>query len=85
MEITDFQLYFFGKIFSALDADSERVVQAALDAAVQGRTVLVIAHRLSTVKNADFIAVMSHGAIVEVNFYTDTNALVTCNMTFKIN
>lgn len=44
------------------------MVQSALDSAVQGRTVLVIAHRLSTVMNADVIAVMSQGAIVEVRF-----------------
>lgn len=53
--------------FSALDSESEKLVQEALDRAVTGRTVLVIAHRLSTVKNADQIAVVDHGKIVEVN------------------
>lgn len=43
---------------SALDAESERLVQAALDKLMRGRTVLVIAHRLSTLHNADCIAVM---------------------------
>lgn len=50
---------------SALDAESERVVQAALESAMQGRTTLVIAHRLATVQKADRIVVLDHGAIVE--------------------
>lgn len=52
------------------------MVQSALDSAVQGRTVLVIAHRLSTVMNADVIAVMSQGAIVEVRFNFPLSSLV---------
>ncbi|WP_084614983.1 ABC transporter ATP-binding protein [Nakamurella lactea] len=50
---------------SALDNNTERAVQAALDAASHGRTTLTIAHRLSTVRHADLIVVMDHGAIVE--------------------
>lgn len=50
---------------SALDTESERMVQAALEAAMQHRTTLVIAHRLSTVQRADRIVVMEHGRIVE--------------------
>ena len=50
---------------SALDAESERMVQAALEAAMQDRTTLVIAHRLSTVQRADRIIVLEHGRIVE--------------------
>ncbi|MFP5412820.1 MAG: ABC transporter transmembrane domain-containing protein [Gammaproteobacteria bacterium] len=50
---------------SALDAESERAVQAALEEAMQGRTTLVIAHRLATVVNADRIVVLDHGRIVE--------------------
>ena len=50
---------------SALDAESERMVQAALEVAMQDRTTLVIAHRLSTVQRADRIVVMEHGRIVE--------------------
>ena len=50
---------------SALDAASEAQVQSALDNAMHGRTTLVIAHRLSTVKNADKIFVLHRGAVVE--------------------
>ncbi|KAK3406397.1 hypothetical protein EUGRSUZ_K02537 [Eucalyptus grandis] len=50
---------------SALDAESEYLVQDAMDSLMKGRTVLVIAHRLSTVKSADTVAVISDGQIVE--------------------
>jgi ATP-binding cassette subfamily B protein len=50
---------------SALDAESERMVQAALESAMQGRTTLVIAHRLATVQKADLIVVLDHGQLVE--------------------
>jgi ATP-binding cassette subfamily B protein len=50
---------------SALDAQSERMVQAALDSAMQGRTTLVIAHRLATVQRADRIVVLDKGRLVE--------------------
>ena len=50
---------------SALDAESERIVQEALSVLGQGRTVLVIAHRLSTVVGADLIYVMDRGKVVE--------------------
>jgi subfamily B ATP-binding cassette protein MsbA len=50
---------------SALDSESERLVQAALAKFTKNRTTLVIAHRLSTVQNADLICVMEQGTIVE--------------------
>jgi len=50
---------------SALDAHSERMVQAALEKAMQGRTTLVIAHRLATVQRADCIWVLDKGKLVE--------------------
>ncbi|MEX5576981.1 ABC transporter transmembrane domain-containing protein [Pseudophaeobacter sp. A-200-2] len=49
---------------SALDAESERLVQAAVDELSQGRTTLIVAHRLATVKKADRIVVMEEGRIV---------------------
>jgi subfamily B ATP-binding cassette protein MsbA len=50
---------------SALDAESERLVQMAIARLMRGRTTLLIAHRLSTVRNADLIVVMEEGRIVE--------------------
>ncbi|RZS05106.1 hypothetical protein BHM03_00035582 [Ensete ventricosum] len=50
---------------SALDAESERSVQEALDRVMIGRTTVVVAHRLSTIRNADIIAVVQGGGIVE--------------------
>ena len=56
---------------SALDVESERFVQAALGNLMRGRTVFVIAHRLSTVRRADRIAVMEHGRITEIGSHDD--------------
>ncbi|KAG6525619.1 hypothetical protein ZIOFF_015581 [Zingiber officinale] len=50
---------------SALDAESERIVQEALDRVMANRTTVVVAHRLSTIQNADTIAVVHRGSIVE--------------------
>ncbi len=50
---------------SALDTDTERAVQKAFDALARGRTTITIAHRLSTVRNADQILVLDHGHIIE--------------------
>ncbi|MCD9639516.1 Multidrug resistance protein 1 [Datura stramonium] len=56
---------------SALDAESEYLVQDAMDSLMKGRTVLVIAHRLSTVKSANTVAVVSDGQIVESGTHDD--------------
>jgi len=59
---------------SALDAESERLVQDALDKLMAQRTTLVIAHRLSTVRQADRIVVMDHGRIVEQGSHATLSA-----------
>ena len=60
---------------SALDNATERAVQAALDAASRGRTTITIAHRLSTVRDADQIAVLDHGRVVELGSHDELVAL----------
>jgi ATP-binding cassette subfamily B protein len=56
---------------SALDNETERAVQAALDDLAVGRTTITIAHRLSTVRDADQIAVLDHGRVVELGTHEE--------------
>lgn len=56
---------------SALDSESEKLVQNALDQASMGRTTLIVAHKLSTIKRADQIAVVDSGTITEIGTHED--------------
>ncbi|XP_059637694.1 ABC transporter B family member 13-like isoform X2 [Cornus florida] len=56
---------------SALDADSELIVQQALDVVLSGRTTLVVAHRLSTIRNVDTIIVLKNGQVVETGTHSE--------------
>ena len=59
------QILILDEATSSIDTRTEEVVQAGMDALMKGRTVFVIAHRLSTVRNADVIMVLDHGRIIE--------------------
>ena len=65
---------FFDEATSALDANNERVIMNNLNQFFKGKTVLVIAHRLSTVKNADQIIVLEQGRIVEIGHHAELAA-----------
>lgn len=60
---------------SALDTQSERVVQSALDEAASTRTTIAVAHRLSTIKNADVIFVFANGRIAEQGTHAELQRL----------
>jgi len=68
---------------SALDAESERVVQEALEHIMLGRTTVVVAHRLTTIRSADLITVIQRGIAVETGSFSHT--LVQCTQEIRNN
>ncbi|NTW83855.1 MAG: ABC transporter ATP-binding protein [Chlorobiaceae bacterium] len=74
------ELLVFDEATSALDNESEKVVQDAIDHALKNRTALVVAHRLSTIKNADKIIVMEQGKVMESGNHQQ---LITMNGIYK--
>ncbi len=65
------QYLFFDEATSALDAENENIIHNNLQSFFRGKTVIIIAHRLSTVKNADQIIVLKNGEIVEMGGHTE--------------
>jgi ATP-binding cassette subfamily B protein len=64
--LTNPRILILDEATSAVDNETERVIQAALDNLIKGRTTIAIAHRLSTLRNADRIVVMENGLVAEV-------------------
>lgn len=69
------QFIFFDEATNALDANNEKIIMENLNEFYQGKTVIVVAHRLSTVKNADQIVVLEKGKIVERGNHKELTAL----------
>lgn len=63
--LKDLKILLLDEATSALDTESERIVQEALDRVMVNRTTVVVAHRLTTIKNADVIAVVKNGVVAE--------------------
>ena len=59
---------------SALDSESERIVQETLDQVSSSRTTIIVSHRLSTIKNTDVIAFMEHGTVTELGTHEELMA-----------
>jgi subfamily B ATP-binding cassette protein HlyB/CyaB len=69
--MTQPRILIFDEATSALDYESERIIQQNMQAICQGRTVIIIAHRLSAVRHANRILVMDHGQIIEAGTHTE--------------
>lgn len=69
------EFIFFDEATSSLDANNEKVIMGKLNSFLENKTALIVAHRLSTVKNADTIIVLENGEIVEQGNHSDLTAL----------
>ena len=69
--VRDPKILILDEATSALDSVSEKKIQDSIQHLVKGRTTLIVAHRLSTIRNADRIAVIGHGNVIECGSYTE--------------
>jgi ATP-binding cassette subfamily B protein len=67
----DADFLFFDEATSSLDSENESVIMERLNSLFHGKTVIIVAHRLSTVKNADQIVVLDNGQIVEIGTHQE--------------
>lgn len=73
--LADPQIFVMDEATSSVDTETERAIQAGIDAVLKGRIAFVIAHRLSTIRSADLILVVDHGRIAEAGSHAELLAL----------